>query len=356
MRRRLIPILLSLCLLCGCATAPAPQEEDGITIVATTYPIYLFASAVTEGVEDITVERLNTGSVSCLHDYTLSVTDMKKIEKADVIVLNGAGLEEFMEDALATSDALVIDCSEGVELLENRSHHHVEEEETEHVHEDEDEHEHLHEDEHTHAEEHEHLDVVETSLEDEHGHDHGHWDPHYWMDPRNACIMVENIYQKMSQFDPEHAERYANGATGQKTALSVLDRYLREDMLQANLTDKGIEVGGLITFHDGFQYFAHAYGLPLLESIEEVAGSEASAKEIVEITALIKEHDIPVIFTEVNGSDATANAIARETGCQVAQLSMCMDGPDDNLDHYLNAMRSNAKAVVNGFAEEEIIP
>ena len=112
---------------------------------------------------------------------------------------------------------------------------------------------------------------------------------------------------------------------------------------------------GPITFLDGFQYFAHAYDLPLLESIEEEAGSEASAHEIVEITELVREYDIPVIFTEVNGSDATAKAISRETGCEVAQLTMVMDGPDDGLSNYLEGLRSNARTIVNGFAGEEVV-
>ena len=75
---------------------PGPSgssQEEGLTVLATTYPVYLFARTVAQGVEGVTVERLNTGSVSCLHDYTLSVDDMKKIEGADVIAMNGAGLE-----------------------------------------------------------------------------------------------------------------------------------------------------------------------------------------------------------------------------------------------------------------------
>ena len=75
----------------------------------------------------------------------------------------------------------------------------------------------------------------------------------------------------------------------------------------------------------------------------------------MEITHLVKEHGIPVIFTEVNGSDATARAIVRETGCAIAQLSMVMDGPDDDLSNYLNAMLDNMAAIVNGFAGEEVV-
>ena len=96
-------------------------------------------------------------------------------------------------------------------------------------------------------------------------------------------------------------------------------------------------------------------GLTLLAAIEEEAGSEASAHEIVEITQLVREYEIPVIFTEANGSDATAQAIARETGCRVVQLSMVIDGPDGSLEHYLNAVTDNVIAVVNGFAGKEVV-
>lgn len=358
MRKRIILLSLILSLLCGCGGSPSVAQEDKLTIVATTYPIYVFTCALTEGVEGVEVERLSTGSVSCLHDYTLSMTDMKKLDKADVIAMNGAELESFMEDALATSDAAVIDCSHGIQLLENLSHHHVEEdahvhsEEEKHLHGEEEVHDHVDEDEHIHEDEHDHEE--EAAILDDHGHDHGHWDPHYWMHPMYGDYMISHLRETLCKLDPEHEQLYNENAGNAANQLGCLDTELTN--MFGMLKERGVEIPGLITFHDGFQYFAWAYDLPLLESIEEEAGSEASAKEIVEITALVKEHNIPVIFTEVNGSDATAAAISRETGCQVAQLSMCMDGPDGALTNYLNTMRANAKAIVNGFAEEEIIP
>ena len=123
MKRPILSMLLSvLLLLPGCAQAPSgSSQEEGLTVLATTYPVYLFARTVAQGVEGVTVERLNTGSVSCLHDYTLSVDDMKKIEGADVIAMNGAGLEDFMDDALAASSAAVIDCSQGWRCLKTRT-------------------------------------------------------------------------------------------------------------------------------------------------------------------------------------------------------------------------------------------
>ncbi len=315
--KKILSILLAACLLAaaGCSAPKSGEEESRLTVVTSTYPVYLFASAVCDGVEGVTVERLNTGETSCLHDYTLSVDDMRMLEKADVVVLNGSGLEDFMSDALATSSAQVIDCSAGVELLENLAHDHEE--------------------------------------GDEEDHDHGHYDPHIWMDPNNAVTMVENLSRSLGEIDPDYEEQYRENMTGATEQLRSWDSAMREALAEAE--QQGVEVSGLITFHDGFQYFAKAYDLPLLAAIEEEAGSEASAKEITEITQLVKEYEIPVIFTEVNGSDATAQAISRETGCQVAQLTMLMDGPDAELSNYYDGLKSNIAAVVNGFAGREVI-
>ena len=313
----ILTALLVLLVLPFCGTPAA--EKPRLTVVCATYPIYLFASSLAENVDGVAVERLDTGSVSCLHDYTLSMADMKKLERADIIALNGAGLEEFLEDALAASDAQVIDCSAGVELLENLSHRH-----------DGDGHD---------------------------SHDHGHWDPHYWMDPANARIMADNLRGGMALTDPEHAGEYEANAVKTEEILLQVEKDARE--LMERYLPQGVP--GLITFHDGFQYFARAFHLPLLASIEEEAGSEASAREIVEITRLVKEYDIPVIFTEVNGSDATARAISRETGCRVAQLTMIMDGPDASdpefggVAHY-GQLRWDVRSIINGFCGEGTVP
>lgn len=314
MKRCLISILLALFLLVGCA--PAGQtEENATTIVATTYPVYLFACAITDGVEGMRVERLSTGETSCLHDYTLSVNDMKKIEEADIIAISGAGLEEFMEDALDASDAAVIDCSAGIELLENRSHHHEEDDDT------------------------------------HDGHDHGHFDPHYWMDPHNGIVMAENLAVGLNEVCEAGQMQFGLNA-------DQIGELLRRGAYDCRQLLDGLGFPKLITFHDGFQYFAHFFELELLESIEEEAGSEASAKEIVEITNLVKEHSIPGIFTEVNGSEATAKAVARETDCAVVQLSMLMDGPELTtvdlegcVNVYLDGLMANVQAVADVFAE-----
>ena len=292
----MLSLLLSGLLLltaCGGGTASAPaEEEDTLRILATTYPVYLFTTAVTEGVEGVEVTRLIREEISCLHDYTLTVNDMKAIEAADVIVMNGVGLEDFMADALASSDAPVIDCSQGVALLAALGHE---------------------------------------------GHDHdAEYDPHIWMDPDRAAQMVWNVATVLSELDTMNGDLYTANASAAEARLQS----------EVNRVEDPDDLAGLITFHDGFQYFAQATGLDLLKAIEEEEGAEASAAEIKEIVGLIGEYDIPAIFTEKNGSDATAQAISRETGCCVAQLDLIMSGDGSGIQPYVDAMNQNIDTIL----------
>ena len=301
MKKILGPLLALTLLLSACGAPAAPEQDDTLHVLATTYPVYLFTTAVTEGVEGVEVSLLVNQQTSCLHDYTLTVGDMKAIERADVIVRNGAGLEDFMDDALAASDAPVIDCSAGVELLPAQGHE---------------------------------------------GHDHDtEYDPHIWMDPSYVQGMLSAISMGLGEL--VYGDDWASHGefhTGQLAAKDMLEQARQRWQEQM----EPLQGNGLITFHDGFRYFAQAFalGLPLLASIEEEEGSEASAAEIKEIVSLVEEYDIPAIFTEVNGSDATAQAIARETGCEVYALDMIMSGDGTGMQPYLDAMQKNLDTIV----------
>lgn len=321
-RKILFSILLALCLgLTACAPTAqtTPQADDGTThIVATTYPVYLFTSELVKGAENISVDLMIDQPISCLHDYTLSVKDMKTLERADLIVLNGAGLEETMEDALTTvSGTPQIDCAQGIALLES-SHDH--------------DHGHDHDD-------HEDADHTEPA-----GHDHES-DPHIWMDPTRVEQMLENLAAGLSDFDPANTALY-------QTNCQLAQEQLKTAYPQMQAALQDLSCRDLITFHDGFTYFADAFDLEIVRAIEEEAGSEASAKDVMEIVEEIEHHGIPAIFTEVNGSDATAQMIHRECGVAVRPLTLMMGATDDTpgIALYLDLLWSDVNTLREAYA------
>ena len=292
--KRLLPFLLLIALFLGGCAAPSKNDDKTTHILATTYPIYLFTCELIKGVENVEVTQLIQEEVSCLHDYTLTVNDMKAIDRADVIIINGADLELFMADTLSQGKAPVIDSSVGLNLLPASGHEH-------HQHETHDNNEHS-----------------------------GHYDPHFWLDPNAAKTMLTNISTGLAALDPKNAALYSLNCNKAVSTLSAIAPAL-----------SGISCPYIITFHDGFQYLAHTGGLTLLKSIEEESGSEASAAEIKEILSLIQQYNIPAIFTERNGSERTANVIARETGVKVYRLDMLMSGSGNDLSAYVDAILSN---------------
>ncbi len=284
---RLLSVLAALALLCalsGCGGTGHTAEDDTLNITCTTYPLYALTSALTAGADNVEVRRLNTGSVSCLHDYTLTVADMRHLEQADLLVMNGAGLEVFLAQAMEHVTGTTVDCSHAAHLLEGDTH--------------------------------------EQHEEAHHGHDHDHeHDAHYWMDPHNLIHAAELLCTHLIAADPKGESLYRANT---EAVCAALDEAMAGWAVE--LTDLSFPY--LITFHDGFHYFAQTFGLELLFSMEEEDGATASARDILHAASLVKEYDLPGIFTEENGSGAAARAVSGETGAEVYTLSMLMSGPD----------------------------
>ena len=281
----LLCLALVLALLPGCASEPPAQ------IAATTLPVYEFTRELCAGTP-LTVTRLVTEQVSCLHDYSLNVRQVKAAEAAEVLVISGGGLEDFMED-LFTGRPL-IDASEGIVLLCGEEH------------------------------------------EEEHEHDHGHsheQDPHIWLSPVLAQQMARNICVGLTARYPDY------GPIFEKNLASLLEK-LEELQQYGEETLSALSCREMITFHDGFAYFADAFGLTILEAVEEESGSEASAGDLIHLIELTREHHLPAIFTERNSSASAASVISRETGAQIYELDMAMAG-----DSYFDAMYRNMDSI-----------
>lgn len=320
MGRKCLPALLALLLFLSACTPAQPRQQADRQLLATTYPVYLFACEVTRGAEDTAVSLMIDQPVSCLHDYTLTVQDMKALERADVILLSGAGLEEAMESALETvADTPQIDCSQGIPLLEGEAH------------------------DHDHNHDHDAPDEEEEDAPALSGHDHED-DPHIWMDPQRACSMLENLAQGLAQLDPANAALYETNA---KLATEQISQAYA--LMKTSLS--ALPCRELITFHDGFSYFADAFDLEILRAMEEEAGSEASAKEVVGIVEEIEFHHLPAIFTEANGATATAQMIHRECGVAVFPLDLMMSRHDGapGVALYLDLLQTNVNTLLEAY-------
>lgn len=279
-------LALLLALLGGCSS------QETADIAATTLPVYEFTVRLCQGTE-LRVTRLVTEQVSCLHDYSLQVSQMRSVSAAQVVVQSGAGLEDFLSDALAASQGSLIDASAGIALLEGSCHHD-------------------HEQNHEHAHEH---------------------DSHIWLSPANAKIMAQNICSGLSSQYPAYVQIFESNLSSLLADLDALQAY-------GENTLKDLSCRQLVTFHDGFAYFAEAFDLQILHAVEEESGSEASAQLLKELITTVKQHQLPAIFTETNGSTAAANVICRETGAKSYQLDMAMAG-----NSYFEAMYRNIDTV-----------
>lgn len=293
MRKIVYVLLLALVFaaLSGCSV------KESTDIAATTLPVYEFTARLCQNTP-ITVERLVTESVSCLHDYSLKVSQMRAIADADMVIASGGGLEAFLDDAL-DSAAQVVDSSTDIQLLCPDS---------------------AHEHEHKHGHEHE--------------HDHHHSeDPHFWLDPRCAKTMSQNICNALVQKYPQYQDTFETNLTALQKDLDALYEYGRNSLSELSCRE-------LITFHDGFAYFADAFDLHILKAIEEEPGSETSAAQLKELIVMVQEHKMPGIFVEKNGSSASAAVIAAEAGIEVYTLDMAMSGSS-----YFEAMYHNINTI-----------
>lgn len=269
------------------------KQQPPCHVAATTLPVYQFTAFICRGT-DITVSRLITQQVSCLHDYSLNVSQARTLEDAEVVVISGGGLEEFMEDALTGANC-VIDSSVGIPMLECEEHH-------------------------------------------DEGHHHHDQDAHIWLSPENARLMAGNIALGLTKVYPQYAEIFQQN-------LSILTQDLLELEVYGRQQLDNLDCRELITFHDGFGYFADAFDLHILEAIEEESGSEASAKELKDMIGLVREHQLPAVFTELSGSASAADIIAAETGAKVYALDMAMAGNDyfDAMYHNIDTVREAMK-------------
>ena len=293
--------LLSLLLLtAGCGgSAPAADTNGDMTVVTSFYPMYVLTLNVTAGIDGVNVVNMAQPQTGCLHDYQLSTADLKVLDAADVLVVNGAGMESFLDKIVEEMPAVqVVTASDGMELLADEHEMHVEEHEV---------------------------------------------NPHVWVSPSGAAQEVRNIAAGLMAADPAHAEAYAANGEAYAAQLEALAAEMKEGL--SPLASRKI-----VTFHEAFPYFAQEFGFEIAAVVESEPGQEPVAKEIDALIQTMQQEEIPAIFVESQYADTTARLVAEETGAGIYELDLVVTGDTDApaeevRGSYEAAMRTNLEVL-----------
>lgn len=261
-------------------TEGTTSDSEPVTVVATTSQIGALVREIAGN--EIELYILMESGVDP-HDFEMTSGHLRSLHDADLILRNGIGLDDFLDSGIesAGGSGTVVTVTEGIELITGGHHH---------------------DDEHDHDHDH------------EHDHEHGEFDPHVWHDPANVKIMTDNIIAALSDVAPEFAGAFAENGEAYKQVLDDTNAKIRE-LIDAIPEDRRV----LVTTHDAFGYFVHAFGLEFVGAVipATTTGAEPSAKDIAALSELIREHNVPAIFVEATIDSTIAEQLASDTGVQI---------------------------------------
>lgn len=293
-------------------TSDSDQTDNKLKIVTTFYPVYMIGLNLADQIEDMEVSSLTKLNTGCLHDYQLTTEDMKLISSADILVINGGGMEGFLEDVTKNYPELtIIDASQGITMLSN-----VEGE----------------------------FELEEANEEE----DHGEYNPHVWLDPKLYIQQIENVRDGIINYINEADSDTKTEVTEVTQSIQVnAQTYIQKiteldteiDAIMQS-SEQSLEGQQAVIFHDSFAYLANRVGMKVAFTVPLDSDTSLSAGDIAEIIDEVKTDDIKYLFTEQQYSDSIAKQISAETGSSEYIIDSVVTG-DGAKDSYLTAMTKN---------------
>ena len=322
-----IPALLASAALAltGCAAGTTAGVDDataGLAVVATTTQVADFTRNVVGDASGVDLTQLIQPNQSA-HSYDPSAADLTALGAADVLVINGVGLEEWLDDAIAASgfDGVLIDADAGITISEIGAG-----------------------EDHTKD-----ADAPADPAEDAHAHDGG--DPHIWTDVRNAQTIVRTITDVLTAADADNAANFETNATAYTAKLRALDTWIRTNVDTVPESDRL-----LVSNHDALGYFTAAYHIDYVGSVIPSFddNAEPSAAEIDSLVAAVRATGVAAVFSEASLSPKTAETIATEAGVTVysGNDALYVDslGPEGSAgDTYIKAQLHNATVMLDSW-------
>lgn len=350
----LVPALAAALALSGCAAAADTAPSGTLNVVTTTTQLADFAQEI--GGEKLSVTSLLAAGASA-HHFDPSPKELLALGEADVLIINGADLEGFIDSAVEASgfDGTLITAADGIDLTEAKEitaegEHEAEAgDHADHDHADHDHADHDHAD-HDHAD-HDHADADHDAAE--HDHDHGDVNPHLWTSPRYAGDMAAEIARGLAKADPKHAAEYTERERVYASQLAELDTWITEQFAQVPEADRV-----LVSGHDSLRYYLHDYNIAyagaIMPSFEDNA--EPSAAEIDALIKRISDRGVRAVFVESSMSPKLAQTIARDAGITVVDSeSLYADslGPaGSDAESYIDATVHNTRVILEAWGEQ----
>lgn len=273
-------------------------REDNFTVMTSFYPMYIAVLNITDGVEGVEVKNLTDNATGCLHDYQLSTKDLKVLDDADVLVVNGGGMENFLEDVFEQySELTIVTATEGQELL----------------------------------------------VEDE------GYNAHSWMALSMYMQEVETIAKALMEKDSVHKAAYEANLEKYREKLQSLVEYA-ESINSGSLTSGyNMKASGVVIFHEAFEYLENLCNFTIEEVVDMDENTSLSAAQIGNIIDLVNEGKVKYILADREYGQAAAEAVEKECDVKIIYIDPLTTGEDDK-DAYLIGMKENLRVLKEAFA------
>lgn len=295
----ILAVLLVIALFGSCAGGNGDKEttvqtitgDKSFTIVTSFYPMYVSTINIAKDIAGVQVVNMTKPQTGCLHDYQMTPGDLVILENADAFVVNGAGMESFLDDVIARQKNLkIVEASKGIELIKD---------------------------------------------------DSGEENAHVWVSVTNAIQQVRNIAEQLAAIDTANAEKYRSNADDYVIKLTALRTKMHASL--DSLVNRDI-----ITFHEAFPYFAQEFNLNIVAVIEREPGTAPTPKELKETIAIVKSAMTKALFAEPQYSAKIAQTIADATGAKIYTLDPGVTGESISsaFNNYIDMMEANLSTLM----------
>ena len=265
------------------------KDDKNIEIVTSFYPMYVIAENITEGANNIELVNMADVNVGCLHDYTLTTSDMKKIESADIFVINGLGMESFLDKVIeARNDLEIVDSSRNINNV-----------------------------------------IVDENINN----------PHIWTDLNNYILQIENISNALQEYDLNNAEIYKENTSKYIEKIKSLQKEYNEKLQDLNNKKA-------ICLNEAFEYLGQDLGINMTSIRTDHEESSMSAEMLKNLIDKANNEEINMIIIDKNDNKSNAETIANETGAKIYELNSGLTGNLEK-DAFVNQMKENYDILLN---------